>query len=59
MSAIILTDSPRIAKLKAEYRKLDELHERMKFWPDDINRSTELENITTRKAEIAREILGL
>ena len=53
----ILTDAPNVVQLKAEYRALDELHEQVKAWPEGITKATELQNVLTRKAEIAATML--
>lgn len=53
----VITDPPSVVQLKAEYRALDELHEQVKGWPDGIAKTTELQNILTRKSEIAAAML--
>lgn len=56
---VMLTDSPAVVDLKAQYRRLDALHEQVKFWPDDLSRTVELANLTLRKREIAAEIFQM
>jgi len=68
MNTKVLTDSPEIVDLKLEFRRLDELTEKLKDAAVALHGSGlrseakvlgELENIKQRKAEIARKVAGL
>ena len=68
MNTKVLTDPPEIVDLKAEFRRLDELTEKLKAAAVALRGSglrselrvlDELDNIRQRKAEIARKVAGL
>ena len=68
MNTKVLTDSPEIVDLKLEFRRLDELTEKLKDAAVALRGSGfrseakvlgELENIKQRKAEIARKVAGI
>jgi len=68
MNTKVLTDPPEIVDLKREFRRLDELTEKLKAAAVALHGSglrselrvlDELDNIRQRKAEIARKVAGI